>query len=322
MAMSERTEAAFVRTLAAIAAALAFAGVVYALLEAAQPDAGLVSFTFLLVLPAALCAFVAYVADPWKTRSRRAYLLVPVQVLAAVIAVSIFILREGTICIVLLSPLWLLSGMAGTALTYKLRRRVEDGRTYCTTLLLVPLLAMQVEPLVTWPTDSAVVTRSVVVAASPDRLWPLLRGIPDVRPGEGRWNLSQDVLGIPRPVGAQMVGEGVGATRLANWGPQIRFREKITDWRPGRAIAWTFHFDDVRGWAFTDRHLMPDSHYLKVRDGGYRLDPLPGSRTRVTLHTRYEATTPVNLYTRLWGELFLGDVQDNLLALVRHRAER
>lgn len=322
MNTTPRTRSAAVRTAAAVAAALAFSGAVYALLEATQPDFGLVSFTFLLLLPAAVSAFVAYVADPWKERSHRAYLLVPLQVLGAVILVSIFVLREGTICIVLLSPLWLLSGMAGTAITYKLRRRVADPRTYCTTLLLLPLMAMQVEPLIRWPTASATVTRSVEVAAPPARVWPLLRGIPDVHPGEGRWNLSQDVLGIPRPVGARMVGEGIGATRLADWGPRIRFRERITEWRPGHAIAWTFHFDDVAGWAFTDRHLMPDSAYLKVLDGGYRIDPLPGGGTRVTLHTRYETTTPVNLYTRLWGEFFLGDVQDNLLALVRQRAER
>ena len=322
MEISPKARGAATRTAAAIAVALAFSGAVYALLEATQPEFGLVSFTFLLVLPAAACAFVAYVADPWKQRSRRAYLLVPVQVLAAVIVVSVFVLREGTICIVLLAPLWLLSGTIGAALTYKLRRRVRDGRVYSVTLLAIPLLAMQAEPYVTWPTTRAVVTRSVEVAAPPARIWPLLRGIPDVRPGEGRWNLSQDMLGSPRPVGARMVGEGVGATRLADWGARIRFRERITDWRPGRSIAWTFHFDDVAGWAFTDRHLMPDSAYLKIRDGGYRLDPLPGGGTRITLHTRYDMTTPVNLYTRLWGEVFLGDVQDNLLALVRQRAER
>ena len=115
----------------------------------------------------------------------------------------------------------------------------------------------------------------------------MLRGIPDVRAGEGRWNISQDVIGVPRPRGATLVGEGVGAERRADWGDRIAFRERITAWQPGQRIAWRFIFDDIAGWGFTDRYLMPDSPYFRVTDGGYTLTPLGAGRTRVTLETRY-----------------------------------
>ena len=32
--------------------------------------------------------------------------------------------------------------------------------------------------------------------------------------------------------------------------------------------------------------------------------------------------TPVNGYSRLWGEIFLGDIEKNLLVLIKQRAER
>ena len=56
------------RLWAAIAFSAAFALAIYVLLQAARPNAGVISFSFLIVLPAAICAFLAYIADPWGTR--------------------------------------------------------------------------------------------------------------------------------------------------------------------------------------------------------------------------------------------------------------
>lgn len=310
------------RIAAALAAAACLGLVVYMLLEAARPSAGLVSFTFLLVLPAAACALAAFVADPWFERGAGFYLAIPFWTLLGLIAISIVVLREGTICVVILSPLWLISGSIGTIILRETRKRTRRDRTLCTTLLLAPLVAMQIEPMIPLPERSYAVTRTIVVAASPDRIWPLLRGIPDVRPGEGKWNFSQDVVGVPRPVGARLLGEGAGAERVARWQYGIGFRERITEWRPGRRIGWSFDFGGSEGWHFTDRHLRPDSDYFRVTRGGYTLEPLSGGRTRITLDTHYVIRTPVNAYSALWGELFLGDVEDNLLALVKQRAER
>lgn len=130
------------------------------------------------------------------------------------------------------------------------------------------------------------------------------------------------MLGIPRPIGARLVGGGIGADRYADWGERIKFRERITQWAPGKRLGWRFIFDDVAGWGYTDRHLMPNSAYFTVTKGGYSMEPLAGGRTRVTLDTHYRITTPVNGYSELWGQVFLGDLETNLLALVKGRAER
>jgi hypothetical protein len=313
---------AVIRILAAIGVALVFSLGVYLLVQAVNPDSGVVAFSFLLALPAAVCAFVAYVADPWKTRSHRDYAMVAVWTLLAVVVVSVVVLREGVICILLLSPLWLVSGVLGTELTYRLRRRTGEGRTYSLAVLSLPLLAMQVEPYIPLPREHASVERSVVIDAPVERIWPMLRGIPDVRPDEGRWNLTQNVIGIPRPIGAHLARDGVGADRYAVWDHDIRFRERITEWEQHRAIGWRFLFDDIEGWGYTDRHLMPDSPYFTITTGGYRAEPLADGRTRITLHTEYDVQTPVNAYSRLWGELLLGDVESNILTVIKQRAEK
>lgn len=313
---------AALRMLAASSVALAFSWGVYLLLNATRPDSGTIGFAFLLVLPAAVSGFVAYVADPWKTRSHVSYLLVPVWLLAAVVVLSLFVLREGTICVVLLAPLWVGSGAAGAEITYRLRRRVRDTRTFCLSVLALPLIAVQVEPLVPLPTAGHSVSTSIIIRATPAQVWPLLRGVPDVGAGEGRWNLTQNLLGVPRPRGAYLPVGGIGADRLARWDHGITFRERVTEWRPGRRLAWRFHFDNMAGWGYTDRHLLPDSSYFRVTTGGYRADPIAPGVTRVTLHTEYLVRTPVNAYAAWWGRLFLGDLHGNLLGMIKDRAER
>jgi hypothetical protein len=312
---------ALIRIIAAIGAALACCLGVYLLLDAVRPDSGLIGFSFLLVLPAAVCAFVAYVADPWRERKMRAYLLIPFWVLLVVIPVSIIFLREGTICVVILSPLWMISGMAGAAFTYWARHQIRDGRKYCLALVAIPLVSLQIEPMIALPVSTFTVEREITVNASPDEIWPLLEGIPDVRSNEGEWNFSQNVIDIPRPIGAKLVGKNVGADRLARWTYGINFRERITKWQPNRSISWEFIFDNLHGWEFTDRHLLPDSHYYGVTAGGYTMTAISENQTLVKIHTSYWVKTPVNTYSSIWGEVFVGDLENNLLALIKNRAE-
>lgn len=312
----------FLRAAGAAGVALAYGLGVYFLLETIRPASGVVSGAFLLVQPAAICAFIAYMVDLRGRRSLIRYVMVPIWTLLVVVLVSLFVLREGVVCVLILSPLWILSGMLGSLLTLRFRRVVTDGRLFCSAVFALPLVAIQIESTVAMPRDDYVVTRSIVVAASPQQIWPLLRGIPDVRPDEGRWNVSQDIIGVPRPLSARLFGEGIGAERSANWGKHIEFKERIIEWHENQRIGWRFIFDGSRGWEFTDRHLAPDSPYFHVTTGGYTLTSLDHRHTLVTLETRYWIATPVNTYSSLWGELFLGDLENNLLALVKGRAER
>ena len=60
------------------------------------------------------------------------------------------------------------------------------------------------------PEGNRVVARSIEIDAPAARIWPLLRGIDDVQPGEGRWNLSQNVIGVPRPLGGARTRRAFG----------------------------------------------------------------------------------------------------------------
>lgn len=317
------------RILAASAIAFVSGISIYFLVQSVGPESGLISFSFLFILPAVLCAFIAYVADPLAQRRRLFYLLVPAWVLAGTLVVSVFLLQEGVICILMLLPLWAISGIAGSFLVYALRRKERDrresqqqSRVFSAAILLLPLIAMQAETMIEWPKANYSVTRSIVIEAPAEVIWPLVEGIPNVQPGEGRWNLSQDVIGIPRPLGAELEGNGVGATRYARWARDIQFSETIVEWQEDRRIGWEFDFEEPSNWGIADPHLHPDSTVARVVRGGYTIEALGPNRTRVSLGTHYWVRTPANAYSALWGQLILGDLSNNLLALIKQRAER
>ena len=303
-------------TIVALAAALA----VYILAEAGS--GGAIGYALMVVLPGALTAFIAWVGSMGRNWPRTTFLLVPVWLALAATVIGVALLREGVVCLVMVLPFWLAFGYIGLWPVYLYRRRQQrvDPATFrAHALLLLPFLALLLDQQLTPPRETRIVVREIIVDAPPSAVWPRLLAIPAIAPDEGRWNISQDLLRLPRPVAAHLRGEGPGAVRDARWQEGIRFEEIVTDWRPGEALQWRFAFPDPSIHQRTDRHIEPHGRHLWIDTGGYRLTPLAGGRTRVRLWTRYHLATPFNAYASWWGELVLGDIQNNVLAIVAGR---
>lgn len=315
----------WVRIILASGVAAAWAIGCYWLVMWVRPE-GVVSASFALVQPAAICAFIGWVADPHRVRSLRFHMAIPWLSAVGMIVVSIFVLREGAVCILMLSPLWILSGTVGSYLVWKLRPRRLDHPAAADTfaaygILVLPVIAFVLEPMMPVPVDRRSVVSEVIIDAPADAIWPLMKGMGRVPHDAGSWNVTQDIVGVPRPHSARLEGSGIGARRHARWDRGVVFDELVTEWQPGRAIGWQFDFAASAGWEITDPHLHPDGHYMRIESGGYTLVPLADGRHRLSLHTTYSAQTHFNAYAALWGRLFLGDIQHNVLAVIRQRAE-
>lgn len=309
------------RVLSGFVLALAIALSAFLLFSATR--AGSVWFAsiwFLALLPAVLCALICYIGDPDHTRSASFYWRVPPALCAIVCAGSIFVLHEGVICLIMLSPIWLGSGWFGAFAMRSQRER--RGGSLQSSLLILPLVAAMVEAQIPTPHETVALTRSVLVQATPEQIWGYAVSSRDIGPHEGRWTITHNIIGVPRPRQSIVVGTGVGAVRTAYWGDHVNFEERIVAWEPGRKLGWRFNFTNSSVQDYTDKHISPDGEFLKIESGDYSLRPVSPTATEVTLTTRYIAKTHVNAYAKLWGELMMGDVQDNVLAIIKARAER
>jgi hypothetical protein len=310
------------RVVSGFVLALVIAFSAYLLFSASRSGSGwFASIWFLALLPAVLSATICYIGDPGGTRSSSFYWWVPPILCALVCAGSAFFLHEGVICLAMISPVWMISGWIG-AFAIRVERTDETRTSIRTSLLIIPLAAGVVEAQIPIPHETVTLTRSIVVQATPEEIWPHAVSSRGIGPHEGRWTLTHNILGIPRPRQSITAGAGVGAVRTAYWGDHINFEERIVAWEPGRKLGWRFNFTNSSVQDYTDKHIAPDGQFLDIESGDYTLRRRAPGVTEVTLTTRYIAKTHVNPYARLWGELIMGDVEINILAIIKARAER
>jgi hypothetical protein len=281
----------------------------------------------LIGFPMALGALVAHGRDPTGQAPIAGCIIWPTVAILVLIAVGWIAFGEGAICIAMVMPIWLAAAIGGGLIqllnarrSARLEKDPDKLLSVGWTALPLLILAAETAAPLHWTRES--VTREIVIQASPQEVWPLLLSIPNIAPDEGRPNVSQDLLGIPRPSNAVLVRSNGKLVRKAQWGHDVRFEEHILAIEPHRAISWAFAFPDRSVQQSTDRHISPDGPILRIDRGRYDLKEIAPGVTRLRLVTHYRMKTRLAPYLRWWGDTLLGDIQDNVLAIVKDRAEK
>lgn len=284
-----------------------------------------ITITTLLIFPIIMGVFVSHGLYLYRNKSLTIEddNLVPSWTTLFICILGAIIWGEGVICIIMASPVIWVGALIGEIIYEFFGRRIyEDNSTLKLSITAaIPFFMLLAEANLPVSAKTYTVTRHIDIAASSEEIWPLLLRLEELSPDEGRWNVTQDVLSIPRPSQAVVVERDGTLVRLAGWGPNIRFEEHITQSVKGLSLSWDFVFPDDSVSAFTDEHISVDGPHLSVLTGGYELESR-GETTRLILTTSYEARTPVNLYASLWGEFILGDIQNNVLTVIKDRAEK
>lgn len=283
------------------------------------------SFGAMLAIPFAAGALFTNAASANSPFNKMGCIFAPLALFAVIFPLVYFGFAEGLVCILMVLPFWLVAGLGGGLAAWLNNRWLGQNpdrgeRVQTAAWALLPLALMMLDEAAPAPWQERTVQRSVWVAAPAEQVWPLLLTIPSIGRAEGLPTFTHDWVGVPRPSHAELVQTGQGLVRKAQWGENIRFEEHIDRIFPQRAITWRFVFLDGSVQAHTDRHIAPDGPILKITHGGYSLDQVNGG-TLVTLLTTYRMRTRLGWYLELWGEKMLGDVETNVLTIIKQRAE-
>lgn len=304
----------------AVGGGLVYALIIYGWTRLQAPDSGMLLLAFLLGAPVAACMLAVRLSDPGGVRGAGGHVAVSALTVTVMLICAGVVLREGTVCLVMAAPIFYGSGLlAGWLAGRDLRRRA--GRLTMLSLLVLPLIGAPLEADRPPPSETRHVVTRVHIDAPPEVVWATLTDIRLIGDAEQRWSFSHDLVGIPRPRDAEMTGRGVGAVRRLEWARGVRFEERITAWRPGRELAWTFHIGPEAQGRILDEHLRVDSAYLRLEEGRYRIVPAADGGSDLELSTRYWIRTPMNGYAAWWGGVFLGDFHRNVLGIIESRAE-
>jgi len=315
--------------IAGLGAALLYAGGLYLLTRGLFPASGMAIGAFLIGTPAGACVLISFLSDPTGRRGAGHHAGMGALAISACLIGSIVIFREGGICIIMASPLFYGAGLLASVATGAVLRRLSGDRDgappesyFCVSaLVILPLVILPLERQMQYPRVDGSETSTVVINATPDVVWSNLAQLRDIRRDEQVFDFSHSLAGIPRPVDAQLEGAGPGAVRHIRWTRDLHFDEVVDAWEPGKRLAWRFHFARNSIPLTIERNINLNGDYLRLTGGDYRLDALPGGRTRLTLQTRYWIKTPINTYCKVWGRVFLGDIHGAVLRVIRKRSE-
>jgi uncharacterized membrane protein YhaH (DUF805 family) len=227
---------------------------------------------------------------------------------------------EGAICLIMAAPLAGALAVLGGVVGYLLQRRSPAplAGPACVALLVLPGM-LGVEAHAGPEPPVAPVRTSVVVDAPPSVVWRHVVAFTELPPPEEL--LFR--LGIAYPVSAQIEGTGVGAVRRCRFSTGD-FVEPITAWEEPRRLAFGVTaqprslnelspWDDVR-----PPHV---EGFLVSRRGEFRLEPLPGGRTRLVGTTWYENRMWPGRYWRLWSDALIHRIHRRVLRHVARSAE-
>lgn len=160
------------------------------------------------------------------------------------------------------------------------------------------------------------ITSNIEVAAAPKDVW---QQITNVQIEQFDDPLLFRLLGIPKPLRAEIVSEGVGGQRIAYFNINKRFVQEITAWNPYREYSFNFnpekgfrvgHFMDLADGVF---QLGSGSYYLQETSDG----------TNLQLHSTYSLdrrtfwllNLPVRLVTKAFQRYLLASIKKNSEAL-------
>jgi hypothetical protein len=126
------------------------------------------------------------------------------------------------------------------------------------------------------------------------------------------------LLGIPKPLRAEIAEPGVGGARTAFFSNGRRFSQQITEWQPPERYAFTFRADP----GFRVGYVLDLSDGpFRMTAGAYRITPGQAG-VCLSLSSRYELDGLVGLCLSIPVRLVLALFQRYLLRGIKANAER
>lgn len=287
-----------------------------------HPFLQIVSTAFLVLCPVSVGA----IAVLWSAGKEP--MPVAQQIKVSTLAIAVFLvamfasLLEGLICLVLVGPVFCVAALVGGLLAGLLHNHFRVNKSTIPAFALLPVLVAPMEGLLPPAQSIQSVTNTIHIAAPPERVFAQLADVQNIRPDELGFAFMH-LIGLPKPVAAEMRCDGGGCARTSHWEKNVWFQEVITEWHAPTAMRYRFVIPQggIPREAL-DRHVEVGGEYFDLVDGAYELKPSSDGGTELSLTTRFNNKSQLKLYGDLWGSMVLKDFHRSILGLMKHRSEQ
>lgn len=285
------------------------------------PIAVPMTFTFIFLVPMAVGYATVAGTPPGERVARREGPFLALGAAAMVLITVLAIGVEGLICVVMMTPIFLMMALLGSALAFAVRS-FRNRRLRASALLVVLVLPYAAGPLeqrLPQVQSRRIVENRIRIRADEATVWNQIIRVPAIRPEEYETTFIHHI-GFPRPIEATLSHEGVGGVRLASFERGVLFRETVTEWTPLRRLSFTIAADSIPTKTL-DQHVTVGGEYFDVLDGTYEIVPIAPGEVELRLWSTHRLSTHFNAYASLWTDFVMRQIQGNILQVVRDRAE-
>jgi uncharacterized ferritin-like protein (DUF455 family) len=70
-----------------------------------------------------------------------------------------------------------------------------------------------------------------------------------------------------------------------------------------------------------DEHVVIGGEFFDVLNGTYELEQLSADTYRLHLYSKFKMNTTFNFYASWWAGMIMKDIQNNILQVIKSRAE-
>ena len=227
---------------------------------------------------------------------------------------------EGLICAIVILPMFATIGALGGLAMGAVCRMTNWPKQAIYSLAVLPIALGLAGDYLPTPTTLSYVEDSIVINATPARVWDQLNNASNIRPEEfsASWAAR---IGVPMPQSGVTQMTESGRVRKSLWDKKVHFDEIITDWQPQQYLRWTYRFSPTSFPPHAlDDHVMIGGHYFDLQDTRFTLTPVAGG-TRLNVKAHYRVSTQFNFYADGVAQLLLGNMLSTGLDFYKNRSE-
>ncbi|MEO6148778.1 MAG: hypothetical protein ABIN95_08570 [Mucilaginibacter sp.] len=304
---------------------LIFAFVVYGMFETDSLSNlfAIMSLSFIFLVPFGIGCLTVYFSSVKQIEKPGYRFTAPWIPVLLFLIITMAFSMEGAACWIMILPVFLIaSSFGGYFGAYLKLKKKKDENTYISVLVLLPFLIAPVEHYIgAHPSVYKAYTYIDIDAGKAD-IWQNVTRVKAIKQEQDKGWLTSS-LGFPRPIRAELNYNGVGGYRKAIFDKGLVFHEQVTAYTEEKNMSFTITANPYEIPSATmDEHVVIGGDYFDVMDGTYELEQLSPKKYRLHLYSHFKLSTTFNFYAALWASWIMKDIQNNILQVIKQRAEQ
>lgn len=293
---------------------------------------GIMSLAFLVVGPFVIGFLTVFLMPKKRSLTGSAAFFIPWLTSLVILIITIVVNIEGTICWMMIYPLFaILAGLGGLFANKFRKKKVEvtDPENYdywtkpdkigASLLLLAPVLLGALEGGRTLSRKDMIISKEIIVTATPAAIWKALANINTIQPTEKHISFSS-LLGFPKHISTTLDTLSVGGKRMARYEKGLYFEETISSFN-GQSLVLDVKTDPANiPPTVMDEHILIGGKHVDILQDVYRVQDLHDGTCRIGLSSHFFINTPFNWYAGIWANWLMSDILNEELNLVKARA--